>query len=82
MDLSLLQSITMEFTEENHWGYSTIYSISIGEGELLTTPLQMANLAAIIANRGTYREPHAVRDIGGRGKPAGEDDLLQTSVDP
>ena len=67
---------------KHHWGYSTIYSISIGEGELLTTPLQMANLAAIIANRGTYREPHAVRDIGGRGKPAGEDDLLQTRVDP
>ena len=42
----------------------------------------MANLAAIIANRGTYREPHAVRDIGGRGKPEGEDDLIQTSVDP
>ncbi len=67
---------------KQHWGYSTIYSISIGEGELLTTPLQMANLAAIIANHGTYREPHAVRDVGGRGKPEGEDDLLQTSIAP
>lgn len=66
---------------KNHWGYSTIYSISIGEGELLTTPLQMANLACVIANRGTYREPHAIRDIGGRGKPEGEDDLHHTSVD-
>jgi len=54
---------------KKRWGYSTIYSISIGEGELLTTPLQMANLACIIANRGHYIEPHAVRDIGGRGKP-------------
>lgn len=67
---------------KTHWGYSTIYSISIGEGELLTTPLQMANLACIIANRGTYREPHAIRDIGGTGKPADEDDLHNTSVDP
>ncbi len=66
---------------KTHWGYSTIYSISIGEGELLTTPLQMANLACVIANRGTYREPHAIRDIGGRGKPEGEDDLHYTTVD-
>ncbi len=63
------------------WGYSTIYSISIGEGELLTTPLQMANLASIIANKGFYREPHAIRDVGGKGKPEGEDDLNFTSVD-
>ncbi|MBM55468.1 MAG: peptidoglycan glycosyltransferase [Euryarchaeota archaeon] len=67
---------------KTHWGYSTIYSISIGEGELLTTPLQMANLACIIANRGTYREPHAIRDLGGRGKPEGEDNLHETSVNP
>jgi penicillin-binding protein 2 len=67
---------------KNHWGYSTIYSISIGEGELLTTPLQMANLACIIANKGEYHEPHAIRDVGGRGKPEGEDDVVVTSVDP
>jgi penicillin-binding protein 2 len=53
-----------------HWTYRTIYSISIGEGELLATPLHMANLAAIMANRGWYMEPHLVRDIGGTGKPA------------
>jgi penicillin-binding protein 2 len=54
-----------------HWTFRTMYSISIGEGELLTTPLHMANLAAIVANRGWYIEPHLVRDIGGRGKPEG-----------
>lgn len=43
------------------WAYSTIYSISIGEGELLTTPLHMANLAAILANRGHYIAPHVVQ---------------------
>ncbi|MEY3010595.1 MAG: hypothetical protein RLZZ314_1237 [Bacteroidota bacterium] len=54
-----------------HWTFRTMYSISIGEGELLTTPLHMANLAAIVANQGWYIEPHLVRDIGGRGKPEG-----------
>ena len=55
---------------KRHWTYRTIYSISIGEGELLATPLHMANLAAIMANKGHYYEPHLVRDIGGKGKPA------------
>ena len=52
-----------------HWTFRTIYSISIGEGELLATPMHMANLAAIMANRGWYMEPHLIRDIGGKGKP-------------
>ena len=55
---------------KRHWTFKTIYSISIGEGELLATPLHMANLAAIMANKGWYMEPHLVRDIGGKGKPA------------
>jgi penicillin-binding protein 2 len=52
-----------------HWTFRTIYSISIGEGELLATPMHMANLAATMANRGWYMEPHLIRDIGGKGKP-------------
>ena len=68
--------------ERRSWAYSTIYSISIGEGELLVTPLQIANVAAIVANRGSYRTPHAVRDIGGRGKPAGIDSLIFTGIEP
>lgn len=47
------------------WAYSTIYSLSIGEGENLITPLQMANLAAIIANKGHYYTPHLVRSVDG-----------------
>lgn len=54
---------------EYRWAYSTIYSISIGEGELLINPLQMANLAAIIANRGEWHRPHVIRNIGNEGKP-------------
>lgn len=45
----------------NGWGALTIYSNSIGQGEILMTPLQMANLAAIIANRGYYYKPHFAR---------------------
>ncbi|MEQ8681278.1 MAG: penicillin-binding transpeptidase domain-containing protein [Cyclobacteriaceae bacterium] len=37
---------------ENRWKFSNIYSLSIGQGELLVTPIQMANLCAIVANKG------------------------------
>ena len=47
---------------EGRWAFSTIYSNSIGEGELGVVPIQMANLAAVIANKGYYRTPHLIRD--------------------
>lgn len=47
------------------WKYSNIGSLSIGQGELLVTPLQMANLAALLANRGHFFTPHAVDKING-----------------
>jgi penicillin-binding protein 2 len=47
------------------WKYSTIYSLSIGQGEMMVTPLQMANLAAIFANRGYYYTPHLIKAING-----------------
>lgn len=43
------------------WKASTIRSLDIGQGEMLVTPLQMANLAAIMANRGFYYTPHLIR---------------------
>ena len=46
------------------WAFSTIYSNSIGQGEVTVVPLQMANLAAIVANRGYYITPHVVRFYG------------------
>ncbi|MBO4740866.1 MAG: penicillin-binding protein 2 [Bacteroidales bacterium] len=46
------------------WTFSTIYSNSIGQGEVTIIPLQMANLAAIVANRGYYYTPHLVRFYG------------------
>ncbi len=63
------------------WDFGTIYSIAIGEGELLTTPLQMANLAATLANRGWYRLPHFIRSVADRGKPSGLGIRLESGVD-
>jgi penicillin-binding protein 2 len=51
------------------WKYSNIGSLSIGQGELLVTPLQMANLAALLANRGHFFTPHAVEKINGWPNP-------------
>jgi len=47
---------------EKGWRALTIRSLSIGQGEILTTPLQLANMTAVIANRGFYYSPHAVRN--------------------
>lgn len=63
------------------WAYSTIYSLSIGEGELLISPLQMANLSAIIANRGHYYSPHLIKVVEGQGKPAEFNVRNETGVD-
>ncbi|MFC0184743.1 penicillin-binding transpeptidase domain-containing protein [Pseudarcicella hirudinis] len=49
------------------WKFSNFYSLSIGEGELIVSPLKMANVAAIIANRGWYIRPHLVKGIGTYG---------------
>jgi penicillin-binding protein 2 len=47
------------------WNGLTIISISIGQGEVLLTPLQIANLGATIANRGYYITPHVVKKVQG-----------------
>lgn len=50
---------------KSHWNFLTVRSLAIGQGELGITPLQMANLAATIANRGYYYIPHVVKEIEG-----------------
>ena len=50
------------------WTSSSIISISIGQGEILATPLQIANFGAILANRGHFYTPHLVKEI--KGLPA------------
>lgn len=56
------------------WNPLTVASISIGQGEVTATPLQIANLGATIANRGYYVTPHIVKRVHG-GHVA--DSLLQ-----
>lgn len=46
------------------WGSSYNISLSIGQGEMGITPLQMANIMAIVANRGFYYRPHLIKAIG------------------
>jgi penicillin-binding protein 2 len=45
------------------WNALTVRSLSIGQGEILVTPIQLANLAAIIANKGHYYAPHFIKKI-------------------
>ncbi len=47
------------------WNANTIISMAIGQGELLLTPIQMANITSILANRGFYYTPHIVKEISG-----------------
>jgi penicillin-binding protein 2 len=53
---------------KNRWRALTVISMAIGQGEVGTTPLQMANMTAAIANRGYYFTPHIVRSVGVEGK--------------
>jgi penicillin-binding protein 2 len=57
---------------KNGWKSSTIVSLSIGQGELGVTPLQMANIICSIANKGYYYTPHIVKGIGDKKAPRPE----------
>lgn len=60
---------TPEFYDKGYnerWNWGTVISCAIGQGEMGCTPLQMANLAAIVANRGYYYIPHIIKHIEGR----------------
>jgi penicillin-binding protein 2 len=65
----------------HRWSFRTIYSLSIGQGEMGVTGLQMANLMATIANRGYYYTPHFVRSIGTGGPLPQYRERHVTSVD-
>lgn len=67
----------------NAWRAVTNISLAIGQGELLATPIQLANMTAAIANRGHYFTPHIVQSVG--GDTAFNPDYLKphiTSIDP
>ena len=66
--------------KKDGWHASTIISNAIGQGEILTTPIQMANFTAAIANRGFYITPHFLRSADKTGVKEFEKKI--TSIDP
>jgi len=52
----------------NQWRATTVISLGIGQGEILATPLQMANSYCVIANKGYYISPHVIKGIEVKGK--------------
>ncbi|MGY5354782.1 penicillin-binding protein 2 [Wenyingzhuangia sp. IMCC45467] len=65
------------------WKYTTTISNAIGQGEIVTTPIQLANMIAAISNRGFYYTPHVLKKIN--GKPIGIEKFThkkQTTIDP
>jgi penicillin-binding protein 2 len=55
---------------KDRWKALTVISLAIGQGEIGATPLQMANMATVIANRGSFYIPHIVKKIGEEGGPS------------
>ena len=58
-----------EHIGKDKWGANSVISIAIGQGEIMATPLQIANLSATIANRGFFYTPHVVKKIRDVGVP-------------
>ena len=67
---------------KGRWNPLTIRSLAIGQGELGATPLQMANVAAVVANRGYYYPPHLVREIRNDTVPADFRKKVYTKISP
>lgn len=67
---------------EKRWGATYNISNGIGQGEILVTPLQLANVVAAIANRGYFYTPHIVKKINGKKTPFTEfTQPKQTTID-
>lgn len=64
------------------WKSLTVISLAIGQGEIGATPLQLANLAAIMANRGHYYTPHLVKRIPEDTLAQPHTEQHRTLVDP
>ena len=63
------------------WNSVTIISLSIGQGEVLSTPVQSANVVAAIANRGWFYTPHVIRKIEDEPFPEQFREKHQTGID-
>ena len=62
---SIPSSKTYNKAYRGHWNSTTVISLSIGQGEILATPMHLANLCATIANRGYYYIPHIIKETEG-----------------
>ena len=67
-----------------HWSFLTIISLAIGQGELGITPMQMANMAATISNRGSYYVPHVLKNVNNNALPIRllRQDIIRISTVP
>ncbi|NNK82069.1 MAG: penicillin-binding protein 2, partial [Flavobacteriaceae bacterium] len=63
------------------WGSTTIISNAIGQGEVLVTPIQLANMTAAIANRGMFYTPHIIKNIENKVLDANYTTPKQTTID-
>jgi penicillin-binding protein 2 len=63
------------------WRSSTIISNSIGQGEVLMTPIQLANMMATVANQGWYYTPHVIKKIEGQDIDKKFTTKHQTTID-
>lgn len=70
-----------KFYGKDHWSANTIISVSIGQGEILATPLQLANECATIANRGWFITPHVVKEIQDTVLPSEFTDKRYPTID-
>lgn len=64
------------------WGATTILSNSIGQGEILVTPIQLANMTAAIANKGFYYTPHIIKSIENESIDEKFTIKKETTIDP
>lgn len=65
----------------DRWGSTYVVSNAIGQGEVEATPIQLANMAAAIGNRGHYYTPHIIKEIEGNTIPNKYTTRRQTSID-
>ncbi|WP_179343900.1 penicillin-binding protein 2 [Winogradskyella ursingii] len=66
---------------DNRWGSTYIVSNAIGQGEVEATPIQLANMAAAIGNRGYYFTPHIIKSIEGETIPSQYTTPKYTTID-
>lgn len=66
---------------DNRWGSTYIVSNAIGQGEVEATPIQLANMAAAIGNRGFYYTPHIIKNIEGDTLPSNFTVPKYTTID-